>query len=580
MKKFIKHLISFALILSLCPLTLSACIKDSNENQPTTLAKFTTPSVTDCRNEEGKHLILNADGSYGGSLNDACYGEGAPLNGKYDVKNSDYYYNGDYYNMKSNAERTIFPKFSPYQQTMQDSSGIACILMVLNYLGYDVKKQYSELNLVERYERLNDSEVYGNGTTPEGLVNLIQDLQIDGLSANCTEFDKSNVDTHAGKTKYTVIGSWLKSCLKDGKFVIFRFNSPNGYGYKMVVGYDEKGKVPYSYDLTTDRDIYQDDYMILAEPNDNYDHFQDGFVAYKAINAMRWWFNKTINFEYSDIASYLVIDPSIDVDFPMEELDKTKRLQTIPENHLPRNGEGECNGMPYGGTRNETIMGIVSNGGGLADRFDLPYTKINDFYNMGSEGSRVMLKNYTVLQQTMSSSCGVCSITGALKYYGEYKDVSHFDMELEYAEWFNANPKFDDIVYDNGSNIENHKIMLGDLGYTTFMKYSWAWASSPGSQRPYDNFQEYTSMVKYHISEGRPVIIGISTTAGHYVTIIGYDDMGTDYIYDDVFVIADSSDYWDNYQDGYSVYPANQIFNQLCGGPLTKIYQTLVIYKK
>ena len=576
MKKLIKHIISFALILSLCPLTLTACNQEGNESQPSTLVKFTTPSTPDARNEEGKYLILNKDGSYGGTINDACYGKGAPLNGEYDVENSDYYYNGDYYNMKSNSERTIFPKFSPYQQTMQDSSGIACILMVLNYLGYDVKDKYSELNLVAQYERKNQVEVYGNGTTPEGLVKLIKDLKIDGLDANCTEFDHSNFSTQASKTKYTEIADWLKGCIKDGKFVLFRFQSPNGYGYKMVIGYDDKGLVPYSYDQSKTRDVYQDDFMILAEPNDNYDHFQDGFVAHKAINAMRWWFDKTPSAEILDYPSYVVIDPNIDVEFPTEEIDKTKRLQTIYENHLPRNNEGACYGMPYGGTRNHEVMGYVSNGGGLADRFDLPYTKFNDFYNMGSEGTRVMLPNYTVLQQTMSSSCGVCSITGALKYYGDYKDTSHFDFELEYCEMFNANPKFDDIVYDNGSSVENHEIMLGDLGYVTEMKYSWV-----GSSPAFESYESYASYVKYHLTEGRPVITGISTTAGHYVTIIGYDDMGTpEHIYDDVFVIADSSEYWDGYQDGYTVYSAYQIHLQHSNGPLTQLYITFVIYKK
>lgn len=54
----------------------------------------------------------------------------------------------------------------------------------------------------------------------------------------------------------------------------------------------------------------------------------------------------------------------------------------------------------------------------------------------------------------------------------------------------------------------------------------------------------------------RPIVNVISPSGGHYITIIGYDDMGTDYIYDDVLVIADSSDYWDGYQDGYNMYSA------------------------
>ena len=71
----------------------------------------------------------------------------------------------------------------------------------------------------------------------------------------------------------------------------------------------------------------------------------------------------------------------------------------------------------------------------------------------------------------------------------------------------------------------------------------------------------------------------ISPSGAHYVTIIGYDDMGTSHIYDYVVIIADSGDTWDGYQDGYNVYSANQYYRQLLGGGSTHLYQCLVIYR-
>ena len=47
-----------------------------------------------------KHLILNADGSYGGNYNETLYGKGAPKDGEYDVVNSSYYIVNDFYNIK------------------------------------------------------------------------------------------------------------------------------------------------------------------------------------------------------------------------------------------------------------------------------------------------------------------------------------------------------------------------------------------------------------------------------------------------------------------------------------------------
>ena len=67
-----------------------------------------------CDKMPEKHLIVDEDGNYGGTINATLYGEGAPLNGKYDVKKSQYFNAPDYYNMPSTATRTIFPNFQPF----------------------------------------------------------------------------------------------------------------------------------------------------------------------------------------------------------------------------------------------------------------------------------------------------------------------------------------------------------------------------------------------------------------------------------------------------------------------------------
>ena len=97
--------------------------------------------------------IYNADGSFGGSLDSANYGPGAPKDGQYDVVDSPYYVvNNDYYNMPSTEQRIIFPQFSTYQQTMKDTSGLACLMMVLNYAGQNVTEKYTEQELLKKYE--------------------------------------------------------------------------------------------------------------------------------------------------------------------------------------------------------------------------------------------------------------------------------------------------------------------------------------------------------------------------------------------------------------------------------------------
>lgn len=598
MKKFVRIIIALTLILSLCPLsTIVGGNQNNDENAIVT--GFVTPSTVDSRNEVNKYLILNKDGSYGGSYNDALYGSGAPLNGEYDVINSDYYYHGDYYNMKSNYtenasgvrtyQRYIYPNFSPYQQTMQDTSGIACIVMILNYLGYDVSK-YSEIYLLNEYERINETTVYGNGTTPEGLVNLVNSLGLNKVSANCTEIDTSSFVTNV-KNDYDAIVSIYRQCILDGKFLVMRYQSPNGFGYKVLLGHDNKGKLFRSYKPTSDFYTVGDDYLIFAEPNDNYDHFQDGYTANRATAVIRWWFNMAINGEISNKHEYFIIDPSIDVDFETDaiKIDKTSHLQEQFDIHLPLNGEDmwyNSSGdlieyKKYGSTRNGGEYGYISTGGGLTNRLDLPYNKIIDYYEMGSEGSRILLPNYTILQQTMSSSCGVCSVNSVLKYYGDYTDTSYYDLELLYTQIFDADEGvkvFDKTGVAGGTMTNCHKIVLKTLGYTSHY-----YQSRTGETPVFENYDAFVGFAKYHLSFGRPIVTISSPNGGHYVTIIGYDDMGTDHIYDDIMIFADSCDYWDGYQDGFNMVSAYQYFSQFAGGFTTPgtslLYDCLVIYK-
>ena len=125
-----------------------------------------------------------------------------------------------------------------------------------------------------------------------------------------------------------------------------------------------------------------------------------------------------------------------------------------------------------------------------------------------------------------------------------------------------------------GTSNGYHKITLESLGYTSH------YYSTPiGGEPVFENYKAFVSFIKYHLLNERPIVTIISPSGGHYVTIIGYDDMGTSHIYDDVVIIADSSDYWDGYQYGYNIYSATQYYRQLLGGGSTHLYQCLVIYR-
>jgi len=528
---------------------------DCKPAQAAEASKFTPNATVDPRNKQGKYFILNRDGSYGGSYNELLYGTGAPLNGEYDVEDSEYFRTDDYFNMSSTEERTIFPNFSPYQQTMQDTSGIACVLMILNYLGYDVKDTYSELELLKKYEKVNDKEVYGKGTTPVGLKKLINSLDLG--------FDVQTTDVEFSDKEYA--RKFIEKFLADGKFLLVRWQSPTDFGWKVVIGYDDMGDVLNC--MTNEmRDFVNDDMLIFAEPNDCHDHFQDGYTAVKMKEFHKWWLNMNTAGTITDKYSFVLIDPKIDMDFNRQPKDLTEK-QEFYDLHHPLNPNGD-----YGGTRDKTLYGPVRVSNGGNDHKEAGYNKHTDYYNMGSEGSRLLLKNYQILQQTMYASCGICSTSSIIKHYGFEAETSYYELEEKLAKSFNDMHSVDINQYGIPS-MRHLKEALQKWGYSAYVGYSAA-----GNLPRFTSYAQWSAFLKYHLANDRPISFGANAGSAHFITVIGFDDMGTDYIYDDVIITSDSADFNDHFQDGYVVYPATAFYRHDTNGSQKTLQQYAVIY--
>ena len=551
MKKIISLLLAFVLMLGLFAQA------GSRPAQAAEATKFTPNTAVDPRNKPGKYFILNEDGSYGGSYNELLYGTGAPLNGQYDVENSEYFTTDDYFNMPSTEDRTLFPQFAPYQQTMADTSGIASVLMVLNYLGYDVKNTYSEIELLKKYEKVNEKEVYGKGTTPAGLKKLIDSLEL-GFDVQTTDIDFSNKEY---SRKY------IEQFLAEGKFLLVRWQSPTDFGWKVVIGYDDMGMVT-NFETKELRDYINDDVLIFAEPNDCYDHFQDGYTVVKMKEFHMWWLSMNTLGNISNKYSFVLIDPKIDIDFNRQEKDLTEK-QTFYDLHHPLNPNGN-----YGGTRNQDLYGPVRIGNGSNDHKEANYVKHTDYYSMKSEGSRILLENYQILQQTMNSSCGICSMGSIIKHYGFEAETSYYDLEEKLTRSFNALHSLD-IKGMGIPSMKHLKEALQYWGYSGYVGYT-----SAGNLPKFTSYAQWSAFLQYHLANGRPISFGANAGSAHFITVIGFDDMGTDYIYDDVLITSDSADYTDHFQDGYVVYPATAFYRHDTNGSQKTLQQYAVIYGK
>ena len=252
------------------------------------------------------------------------------------------------------------------------------------------------------------------------------------------------------------------------------------------------------------------------------------------------------------------------ITYDVQPVDETPKQDT-PEKHLPLNPDGT-----YGGNRDATLYTPIRSGRGLWDHVDSNYYKINDFYNMGSEGSRILLPNYTVLQQTTGDTCGQCALSSVLKYYGDER--SYYDLELITLNTYEQ--VTGKVVKGNGSNAKGLAATVEHMGYKADYTYT-----PIEDEPPFTTYEAYKEFMRSNLEAGRPVVVSYKPSGGHFLTVIGLDDMGTDYIYDDVLIIADSFDCWDGYQDGYNIYSAYKFFSQHTNKKHTRWQSYVVVYK-
>jgi len=499
----------------------------------------------------GKYLLADANGNYGGTLNRGKYGDGAPLNGRYDDQLQQYYTRNDFYNMQSTKmedgtiERTIYTGFAPYQQTMANSGAMAGMVAVLNYWGETVTTE-TELQLVQKYEQVNATDVAASFPTAQGLVNLWTEL---GYTATLEDHkDEVGISTTNRNLVIERFRALIEPRLDAGKMVFLRFQDSTNSNWKVVVGYDNMGTLDWNYD----------DVIIFADSNDCWDHYQDGYSISAAGRFTQWFMTVNEAGKQTNICQMVVVEPKVapTITRILGSEDPTQIAQeVVPTNNIIRNW-GQTETLPegsYGGTMNESLYGGGAQLNGKRDSLDRNCHKFVDYYNLTSNDTRLVLTGYRGFTQTHASSCGPCAIFSITTYYGYDRNVFHEEAIVKKYQEVTG-----DKVKGKGTNPQGLKAALETWGLTGIeINYlpiaNWA-------DRPFETYQEFVTYVKKQLSKGNPMAIAWRPCGGHWETIFGYDDMGTpDFIYDDVILLADSGDTWDHYQDGYNVHPATII---------------------
>ena len=169
-----------------------------------------------------------------------------------------------------------------------------------------------------------------------------------------------------------------------------------------------------------------------------------------------------------------------------------------------------------------------------------PYFSRLDYYNMESTDTLTILSHFKTLQQSTEWSCGVTSALMVLNWY---------DALGDYNEQTLAELRSNGLAPEATSLRQLLEIFEGVGGFDLYSTFDCK-----------DNVAEVFTpdFIQETLAEGTPIMIGWNDWGGHWQVIIGYDNMGTETLQDDVLIVADPYDTTDHNQDGYGTYGAER----------------------
>ncbi|MBQ6222404.1 MAG: hypothetical protein IJJ44_07315 [Solobacterium sp.] len=194
---------------------------------------------------------------YTGRLNEAG---ASAFAGKTNHIHSRYYVFNDYYNMESDETLHILTHFRTYQQTTEYTCGAACSLMVLNWFG---RTKYHEMVVSQLIESLPEQ-----GSSVENIADFFDLIGWD-------------VDFHAGTdlrfSEPKEFERYVIDCIDHQTPILVDWVDWAGH-WQVIIGIDTCGtEDPF------------DDVLILADPYDVTNHFQDGYYIFPLARFFYMW---------------------------------------------------------------------------------------------------------------------------------------------------------------------------------------------------------------------------------------------------------------------------------------------------
>jgi len=171
------------------------------------------------------------------------------------------------------------------------------------------------------------------------------------------------------------------------------------------------------------------------------------------------------------------------------------------------------------------------------------YNRPVNIYDGNVNDTVLLIKNFKTYQQTSEYSCGPACMVMLLDYYG-IKDVGEDTLSKEMDARYYDKPRADGsygtttsalakALTDRGFRVQTSKDTENADGYS------------------FTDIDMFTEFIKKQLGNGNPILTENVEWGGHWMILIGYDDMGTKSQCDDTLIFADPYDVSDQYQDGY-----------------------------
>ncbi|MDP3565141.1 MAG: papain-like cysteine protease family protein [Methanoregula sp.] len=154
------------------------------------------------------------------------------------------------------------------------------------------------------------------------------------------------------------------------------------------------------------------------------------------------------------------------------------------------------------------------------------YTGI-DFDTLKSDDNLTIIPLKSYRQQVTNYSCGAAAAMTVMSWYG--KPVNNTDADEERV----AREMYSNVSEKTGINPEQVASWFTRQG----MNATWGTGGSRG-------------MLRENLKNGIPTMVEWMDWGGHWVVVVGYDTRGTESVWDDVILFADSVDCHDDRVDG------------------------------